>query len=361
MDHYVVDQDITHAHTLPGSFYADQHAFEHMRNHLFPQSWQAIDLDPSFVEYNTYPFTLLDEFLQEPLLLTRHRKKELCLSNVCTHRGNLLLTQPGHHQNLRCRYHGKCFDMDGTYKSMPGFESAQDFPTKDDHLPNLVMHKLGPFRFTSIHPAIEFSRIIDPLRERMSWFDFDALIYHPELSRTYHLDAHWALYCENYLEGFHIPFVHEKLNKRLNFSEYHTEIFEYSNLQTGIAKEDEPHFNLPASSPDFGKKILAYYWWLYPNTMFNIYTWGISFNIIMPITTTKTQIRFKTYLLPGVEPTDLIAETLDHTEMEDESIVLDVQSGVTSRLYQRGRFSPTMEKGVHHFQSLVASDLQRGA
>jgi hypothetical protein len=34
-------------------------------------------------------------------------------------------------------------------------------------------------------------------------------------AETVVVNAHWALYCDNYLEGFHIPFVHEDLDAAL--------------------------------------------------------------------------------------------------------------------------------------------------
>jgi len=40
--------------------------------------------------------------------------------------------------------------------------------------------------------------------------------------------------------------------------------------------------------------------------------------------------------------------------MEDEEIVQNVQKGVNSAFYNTGRFSPTKEKGVHHFHSLIS-------
>jgi choline monooxygenase len=40
--------------------------------------------------------------------------------------------------------------------------------------------------------------------------------------------------------------------------------------------------------------------------------------------------------------------------MEDEEIVQSVQKGVNSAFYNTGRFSPTKEKGVHHFHSLIS-------
>ena len=40
--------------------------------------------------------------------------------------------------------------------------------------------------------------------------------------------------------------------------------------------------------------------------------------------------------------------------LEDEEIVQRVQKGVGSRFYKSGRFSPRMEKGVHHFHTLIS-------
>jgi choline monooxygenase len=301
----------------------------------------------------------LEGALEEPLVLVRKGSTWKCLSNVCTHRGNILITKPGHYPGLVCGYHGRCFDLDGSYKSMPAFEGVIDFPSPKDNLPQLEFAQLGPIKFTSIAPDIDFTEAIKPILLRMSWFPFETLTYEPELSKTYEVDVNWALYCENYLEGFHIPFVHEQLNKSLKFSAYKTEVFNYCNLQLGVAKDTEPHFDLPSDHSDFGKKILAYYWWLFPNTMLNVYTWGLSLNIVKPKGIGKTEIVFKTYLLPKVQKDHAIAKSLDTTEMEDEAIVKNVQIGVRSRFYKQGRFSPTMEQGVHHFQSLLVKYLQK--
>ena len=40
-----------------------------------------------------------------------------------------------------------------------------------------------------------------------------------------------TLYVDNYLEGFHIPYVHSDLNDVLSYDDYETEIFENGVLQ----------------------------------------------------------------------------------------------------------------------------------
>jgi choline monooxygenase len=48
---------------------------------------------------------------------------------------------------------------------------------------------------------------------------------------------------------------------------------------------------------------------------------------------------------------------LDRVEREDEAVVEAVQRGVQSRFYNRGRYSPKREQGVHHFHRLLVKFL----
>ena len=160
------------------------------------------------------------------------------------------------------------------------------------------------------------------------------------------------MYCENYLEGFHIPFVHLSLNTVVDYDTYTTEIYRYSNLQLGLAKSGEQTFDLPPSSPDDGKAVAAYYYWIFPNLMFNFYPWGLSVNIVKPINPQLTRVPFLTYVYDesGIEGW----YEIDKVEREDEAIVENVQRGIRSRFYDSGRYSAKMEKGTHHFYRLIA-------
>lgn len=357
---FFVDKDIRKAATLPTSFYKSQVVFNQLLEQFFVPSWQFIGHDdllpnPSYA----YPFMLLEDSLDEPLVLVRDKENELrCLSNVCTHRGMFLIDRPGKYRILSCKYHGRAFELNGQFRSMPEFQEAENFPTEMDHLPKLALGQLGNFLFTALEPTLDFETVFRPILDRMAWFPFQDLVYRPEASRTYSIKTHWALYCDNYLEGFHVPFVHPALNDALDYKEYDTEIFDYCNLQLGVASEGAPSFQLPEDSVDYGKDILAYYWWVFPNLMLNIYTWGISVNIVEPIDLHNTRVVFKTYLFDDERSNGFDQQDLHNTEMEDEEVVERVHKGLQSRLYKQGRFSPTKEKGVHHFHRLLSKLIQ---
>ncbi len=359
---YSIDKDIRKAKTLAASFYKDPTVFEALIEKALVPFWHFVG-DTNLVPHPSYahPFMLLEDSLNEPLVLVKDKSNQLaCLSNVCTHRGMFLIDKPGKYRLLSCKYHGRCFNLDGSFRSMPEFSETENFPTEMDDLPKLPLHQLGNFLFTSIKASVSFEQVFGPMLKRMHWFDFDQLSYSESGSEDYFINTHWSLYCDNYLEGFHVPFVHPGLNQALDYKEYDTELFDYCNLQLGIASDGAPTFDLPDDAVDYGKNVFAYYWWVFPNMMFNFYTWGVSVNIVEAINTNKTRVRFLTYLFKDERADTFSKKDIHDTELEDEEVVERVHKGLQSRLYQYGRFSPTKEQGVHHFHRLLAECLKQG-
>lgn len=356
---FQIDDDIRRAWTAPVELYRDGGLFDAVRERVFARSWQfAGDLDAVRAPGHVEPVTFLPGLLDEPLLLARDADDSLrCLSNVCTHRGNLLVESGGRCQSLRCRYHGRRFGLDGRFLSMPEFDDAEGFPSPSDDLPRLPLEAWGPLAFTALDPAVAFETLAGPLMERVGWLPVAELRFEPTLSRDYLVKASWALYVENYLEGFHIPFIHPGLSQALDYGSYRSEDHGWSNLQLGVAADGVDAFDLPASSPDHGSRVAAYYWWLFPNTMLNVYPWGVSVNVVQPLGLDRTKVLFRTYVHDPSRLESGAGASLDRVEREDESIVEAVQRGVRSRLYHRGRYSPKREQGVHQFHRLLAASL----
>ena len=360
MNPFFVHPDIAQAQTISKEVYNSPQVFEMAKEKIFAAGWQWAGDTDLFAELGScHPFFLLENYVNEPLLLSKDAQGTIrCLSNVCTHRGNILVTQNCKAANLRCAYHGRMFNLDGSFKSMPEFAEVKNFPSATDNLAQLPLFKWGKFLFTSIGQQLPAELFFKDMMERMNWLPLQEFNFRPDLSRDYFINANWALYCENYLEGFHIPFVHEGLNATLDFSDYSTELFyPYSSLQLGISKTGENCFDLPSSSPDFGKKLAAYYFWVFPNMMFNFYPWGLSINIIEPQEVNKTKVRFLSYVWKDELREKGAGSNLDKVEMEDEAIVQQVQQGVRSRFYAHGRYSVSREKGTHHFHRLLAAFL----
>lgn len=358
-----IDSDISKAKTLSKNFYLDENLFEKSKEKIFTPAFQFLgDSGLLGKGKNVFPFTLLENYLDEPLVLTRDKEDHIsCLSNVCTHRGNIIATESCQSANLRCKYHGRLFKLDGKFQSMPEFKEVKNFPAKNDDLTKLPVHQWGKLMFVSLAKNAKPEMYFSVLRQRMNWYDTNQLIFRPDLSRDYKVNAHWALYCENFLEGFHIPFVHAGLNELIDYGSYETEIHGNCILQVGYSKEGTDCFELPESSGDFGRKISAYYFFIFPNMMFNFYPWGLSVNIIKPVSINKSTISFLTYVADESRLKKGAGADLHTVEMEDEEVVQNVQTGIRSRFYKHGRFSVSREKGVHHFQTLVAKSMSTGS
>ncbi len=355
---FSIDEDIRKAFTLPKMFYTDTETFENSKEKLFATSWQYVaDFDVVAEKGSVYPFNLMEGILDEPLILSKDETEQVrCLSNVCTHRGKIIVEKPGNFRMLTCGYHGRCFGLDGKFKRMPKFEGAIDFPSEADHLTEVAFEEWLGMYFVSLNPKISFAEMIEPIAKRIGWMPIDTLKYDETSSKEFIVNAHWALYCDNFLEGFHIPFVHPALNEAIDFGSYEYELFPYCNLQIGIAKDSEPYFELPEGEADFGRKIYAYYFWLFPNLMLNFYPWGLSLNIVQPLSANKTKVIFRSYYFENT-PFKSEKNNLEITEIEDEAVVESVRKGIQSRFYNKGRFSPSMEKAVHHFHQLIAKFL----
>lgn len=351
---FTIHPDIKQAATLPSSFYNDEVHFNQSKAKIFEQTWQLIgDTDELKLSGQNVPITLLPGFLDEPILLTQSKDKVHCISNVCTHRGNILVDHICNQTQIRCRYHGRKFNLDGSFVSMPEFDDVTNFPSAKDDLPKIPFAQWKQFLFASINPKMELAHCVGEMNNRMSFLNFEEYKLDNNLSRDYLVKANWALYCENYLEGFHIPFVHHDLNKAIDYGSYVTELYRYGVLQIGYSKDSVNVFELQPSSADYGKNVAAYYYWIFPNLMFNFYPWGISINIVKPIAPNVTKVSFLTYVNPNNKIEDSIA-ALDKVEREDEAIVENVQKGLHSRFYSTGRYSPTRETGTHHFHRLIA-------
>jgi choline monooxygenase len=300
------------------------------------------------------PCTFLEGALPEPIALAKSEAGELhAFSNVCTHRANLVVEAPGVVPVLRCRYHGRRFGHDGRFRSMPEFEGAQDFPTKADDLPPVELGRWSRFLFAALEPAVPFERWSEPLTSRIGGMSIEGAAFDAARSRDYELAANWALYVDNYLEGFHIPYVHASLNEAIDYGSYLTEPLPFGVLQTGHARGGEAAFDAPAGPP----RIAAYYLWLWPNTMFNVYPWGFSVNVVKPLAVDRTRVSFRTWVCRPERLDTGAGSGLHAVELEDEAVVEAVMRGTTSRLYQRGRYSPIREAGIHRFHQLLAGAL----
>lgn len=357
---FELDPDIARATALPAELYRSEALYRRLVEQVLPASWQPVlRTEEVLAPGSVQPVVLWPGSLDEPLILTRDLQGELhALSNVCTHRGKILAEAPASARAIRCGYHGRRFDLTGCLLAAPGFEDAPDFPTPSDHLPQAHAATHDPLVFAALTPRLSLEALLAPSRERLRDLWPAPLRFDARRTRSYRIAAHWALYVDNYLEGFHIPYVHTELARTLDLESYQTDLFPQASLQTGLAAPGEPAFDLRADHPDAGRRIAAYYLWLFPSTMLNFYPWGLSVNLVEPAGLDATVVRYWVFVADETLEARGAGGDLERVEQEDDQVVASVANGVGARLYRPGRYSPRHERGVHHFHRLLAEALR---
>ena len=336
-----IDKDISVAQTIPSYFYKSDSIFNKTVDNIFNNSWQFV-VNRNSISHKLYPFYFIEGLIDDSYVLINDDDLKI-LSNVCTHRAALLCSKKSNGNTIKCNYHGRVFNLNGKLIKHYGFEGVKNFPSEKDDLIKINHFNWKDFIFCSKFSTIDISKIFNDISSRLSGYKFQDLLYNEEESNTYTVDIHWALYCENYLEGFHVPFVHKGLNNDIDYTSYDTIILDSAVLQ--LAKDKD-------------NKIYAYYYWIFPNIMLNFYDWGLSINIITPLTKNKTRIKFLSFPKKGMAQPKDVPAGINVVEEEDQKIVKSVQKGIQSSNYISGRYSVKHEKGIHYFHSLISDYLK---
>ena len=274
------------------------------------------------------------------------------LSNVCRHRAGPVAAGAGSCRAFTCGYHGWTYGLDGRLRATPDFDGAEDFRRDDLRLSSFRADSWIGLVFAHLDPgAPALAATLDALGPRLENRGLSSMGL--AFRRDWTLDCNWKVYVDNYLEGYHIPVVHPGLMKELDYGAYRTESFRGHSLQIAPIKRREGGALRAADGDE------AEYWWIWPNLMLNVYPDNFSTNLILPLGPSKTLTVFE-WFFREPERADVagrVRQTVafsDEVQREDIAVCEAVQRGLLSRTYEKGRYSPRRETGVHHFHRLWA-------
>jgi hypothetical protein len=99
------------------------------------------------------------------------------------------------------------------------------------------------------------------------------------LPQDYTLNCNWKVYVDNYLDGgYHVPHLHKGLNSVLDYTHYTIENGERYCLQSSPMVASNEDAQVSATR----KGDRAWYFWIYPNFMINIYEGVMDTNLVLP-------------------------------------------------------------------------------
>ncbi len=341
--------------TIPSAWYTDPGFHEFDRKAIFSTSWQLAGHADRLRAPGDF---LATEVAGNPVILVCGKDNQVRgFYNVCRHRGGpLAIQESGTCHALQCNYHGWTYTLEGMLRGVPQFDRVELFDKKDFGLipvelaswEGLLFVRLSPER--TIVPGVQ--ELLKGIRERIAPENLSTKKFYRRV--RYPVDCNWKVYVDNYLEGYHLPYVHPELCNLLDYHQYVTETFAYTSLQHSPLIGD----NMYASGGS------AFYYFVFPNMMLNILPGRLQTNIVIPRAPDKAEVVFDYYYDDPAsdarsQSRDADIEYSDRVQEEDAEICAHVQKGLQSVAYDKGRFSVEMERGVYHFQSLLKDSYKK--
>lgn len=346
------DADIRHAETLPSRLYTDPVYLALEEERIFGRCWQPVGRMADLAESGCF---LTAELGGESIVIVRDGPDLRGFHNICLHRAGPIATGCGKRSTLQCRYHGWTYRLDGSLHRAPEMEGTAGFDPEAMRLLPVQVATWGPLVFANLDlKAPPLAHFLEGIAERTARFQPAEMRF--VMQKRWTIACNWKVYIDNYLEGYHLPTVHPGLYKELDYDAYRVEPHRYWSLQHAPlrAGHGPERTYVPQGEGDD-----AQYYWLFPNTMLNIYQGQMQTNLVIPRGGECCEVVFEWYAIaPPASTADdptwtrLVAFS-DEIQDEDITICEAVQRNLRSRAYDRGRYSAERENGVHHFHGLV--------
>lgn len=196
------------AKSLPFSSYLEQSIYDLEKEKIFHSEWVFVCAEnelPNSGDY--YAFFLADE----PIVVMRGKEGSLrALSNVCRHRGTLLLDSGmGNESKIVCPYHAWTYNYQGELLGVPF--TQKDEVSKQEHcLPQFHIEIWQGLIFVNL------SENPTPIATKLSGINkyleaFDIKRFTAAYSgETENWHANWKLAMENAMESYHLFKVHRE-------------------------------------------------------------------------------------------------------------------------------------------------------
>jgi choline monooxygenase len=209
--------------------------------------------------------------------------------------------------------------------------------------------------------APDLSSWLKPLTDRWRAYDF-GLLRHGG-GRSYELVTNWKHAVENYLESYHLPWVHPGLNSYSRMSDHYCFLAgrEAGGQGTEVyAPGSKDGLSLPAMTLPDDQARRGEYPVLYPNLLTGVQSDHFFLIDVIPVSPGVTRERFEIFFF-GDEAMDeahrpIREQTIERWNevfVEDIDVVERLQQGHASPAATGGRFSPVQDQNVHHFHCWI--------
>ncbi|MBX2878403.1 MAG: aromatic ring-hydroxylating dioxygenase subunit alpha [Granulosicoccus sp.] len=346
--------------SMPPSFYTHPDILSLEVSKVFSSSWLCVGRASDLPDPGDYQCI---ELFNEPLVVVRQKNHELrALSNVCRHRGSIILSGSGSTQRLTCPYHRWTYELDGSLKGAPLMDKLAHFDKTQCQLPEFPCTIWMGWIFINLDPNA--SALVDQLT------GLNALVSNYHAQEMHSVEAaeeswpvNWKCLAENFMEGYHLTPVHrktlhpmtptrlcEKVSAGPGYTAYK------SHYDENFKGRTEYH---PAMTEE--EKTQSMMVWIYPSFVAAISPNSAVYMSITPEGPEQLKTCWGVIARPSLFKDGEAQERFEFARAfntEDRTRLLDVQKGLKSRFAQRGFLAPKDYEGcVWDFYQFMADRL----
>ncbi len=346
--------------SMPPSFYNNPAVYKEEVEKVFLNSWVCvgrIDEVPNVGDYYTH------EIFNEPLIIVRQSPESVSvLSNVCRHRGSLILQGSGNEKRFTCPYHRWSYQLDGQLLAAPLVDKSPNFDAKQCNLPSFRSVNWMGWIFVNLDGKA------NDFHEEILGLDAYVENYHAEEMRsinatTEYWNLNWKCLAENFMEGYHLTPVHRKTLHPMTPTKLCKKIAA-GHGYTGYKSHYNPSFKGRSQvHPDMSveEKSTSMMVWIYPSFVAAVSPNSAVYMSITPTGGSQLQTRWDVIGRDDIFESDEAQARHDFAKafnLEDRERLLDVQHGLQSRYATRGYLAPPdLEGTVWDFYAYMAKKL----
>lgn len=335
------------AWSMPKGFYTDPAVFAAEREHLFGRDWVCIGRTEEISKPgDAMAFKLCDE----PLVAVHGEDGAIrVLSNVCRHRGALLVSGQCSGARLVCPYHHWSFHLDGRLAAAPRMETHKAFDAASCRLPEIRSEVWTGFLFVTLDPEAR------PLAAQLTGLTRMVEHYHLEQQAARYVatevwDCNWKCFIENFMEGYHLSPLHRTTLHPVNPTRLCTHYragdidFGYNaGFSPDLPRSEKGHPDLTDAEVDNCVMFAVA-----PGLVSGCAGDYSSFICVQPESVDRVRLKMG-LIFYGDHWTGALVDkavTLFHETMEEDRVVLvGLMEGLASRLHQPGPLAPADFEG----------------
>jgi choline monooxygenase len=358
------DEAGTVAHGLPGAAYTSDDFYRLEQQQVFANGWVFVGYAHQLARSGDVKPIQVSGL---PLFLLRDQQGEIvAFHNVCRHRNLKLIDGEGNCGKLiRCPYHSWSYDLCGALKNAPYFGGPmqnlpEGFMLEDNGLMPIDCAIWHDWIFVNLSPQPDsFEDFLAPIKRQLGATKVTDYVPRATLDLG-EVSCNWKLLMENFIEPYHVQFVHKKTTEQ-PLKDHYTVVDEHC-LGSAVELSEEQVANAKAGTLG----VTSHYLTLFPNFVMGTYQpdqLGVHLND--PIAANMTRQQRVIYTHKDAHYSDAEIQSLvdlwHSVHLEDHEMCVRLQQGRHSPLAAAGGLlSPHWENSVRKFQQRVADAIRPG-